>query len=135
MTNIWKHLGLGFDSRRLHQTFLLKNQTKMKDSKLTKKEKIKLVKAICEEECNYIYMEKDIDISFNHYSPDVHTVYLRENPKTINRVTHKDVKHIQDRIQNEVSDRWYLGLLISRPELFAWYTGEDEENDETEPLY
>ena len=107
----------------------------MKDSKLTKKEKIKLVKAICEEECNYLYMEKDIDVGYDHFSPEVNTVYLKENPKTTNRATHAAIRHIRDRIQEEVSDRWQLGLLVSRPELFAWYTGEDEEDDETEPLY
>ena len=59
----------------------------MKDSKLTKKEKIKLVKAICEEECNYLYMEKDIDVGYDHFSPEVNTVYLKENPKTTNTIS------------------------------------------------
>ena len=99
----------------------------MKDSRYGKKKKLDLVKEICEEECPKLYMDKDIDICFDHYSDEVHTIFLRENPKTTNRVTHEDVKHIAERIRNEVSERWHLGLLVSRPELFAWYTGEERD--------
>ena len=97
--------------------------------------KLKLVKAICEEECNYLYMNKDIDVAYDHYSNDIDIVYLKENPETINQVTHADVKHIAERIKNEVSDRWHLGLLVSRPELCSWYTDDNEDDHEKEPLY
>ena len=46
------------------------------------------------------------------------------------KVTHKSTKHIADRIKNEVSERMHLGLLVTRPELFAWYTGETDEDEE-----
>ena len=105
----------------------------MKDNTLSKKDKLKLVKAICEEECNYLYMNKDIDVTYDHYSNDIDIVYLKENPKITSQVTHADVKHIAERIKNEVSDRWRLGLIVSRPELFSWCT--DEDDHEKEPLY
>lgn len=116
-----------------------KKRSGISDKKYNKKQKLKLVKAICEEECNLLYMNKDIDVSFDHYSDEVHTVFLRENPKTTNRVTHADVRHIQERIHNEVTNRWYLGLLVTRPELFYGYSGDDDEDEDDglnkEPLY
>jgi len=102
----------------------------MKDKRLELKEKLRLTKKICEEECNLLYLEEDIDLTYDHYSPEVGTVYLRENSKTVNRVTHASVKHIADRIKKEVGARWYLGLIVSRPELFAWYTGEDDDDED-----
>ena len=90
--------------------------------------KLKRAEAICEEECNLLYMKQDIDVAYDHYSNDVHTIFLRENPKTTKRVTHEAVKHIDVRIKKEVSDRWQIGLIVSRPELCHWYTG-DKEND------
>ena len=98
----------------------------MKNKKPELKKQLKLVKLICEEECNLLYLEEDIDVTYDHYSPEVHTIYLRENPKTTNRVTHTNVKPIAKRIKEEINDRWHLGLIVSRPELFHWYTGEEE---------
>ena len=100
----------------------------IKDKKYSKKKKLRMVEQICEEECGLLYLEKDIDVSYDHYSPEVHTVYIRENPETTNRVTHEDVKHIAERIRTEVSERWHLGIVVSRPEMFAWYTGEEEDD-------
>lgn len=102
----------------------------MGNKKLEFKKKLQLAKKICEEECNLLYLAEDIDVTYDHYSSDVHTVYLKENPKTTNRVTHASVKHIADRLKEEVGDRWHLGLVVSRPEMFAWYTGENEDDDE-----
>ncbi len=95
----------------------------MKDSRFSKKEKLEKVIAICEHECPLIYMEKDIEVSFDHYSDEVHTVFLREDPETKVRVTHEDVKHIAERIRTEVSERWHVGLVVSRPELFSYDVG------------
>ena len=95
------------------------------------REKLKLVKEICEEECNLLYLTKDIDVTYDHYCSAVRTVYLREALKTTNRVTHTDVEHIEARLREEVETKWQLGLIVSRPEMAAWYTGEEEEdNDE-----
>jgi hypothetical protein len=96
-------------------------------SKKNKKDKLEKVKSICEEECNTLYLEKDIDVAYHHYSDETQTVFLRENPKTMVRVTHSDVKHLEKRIRKEVDKRWLVGLLVSRPEMFSWYTGEDKE--------
>ena len=105
-----------------------KKKPGIKDNKYSKKEKLRLVEKICEEECGLLYLEKDIDVAYDHYSGDVQTVFLKENPKTTNRVTHEAVKHIAERIRTEVSERWNLGLVVSRPEMFAWYTGEKEDD-------
>ena len=54
----------------------------MKSKNFKFKEKLRLAKRICEEECNILYLEEDIDVTYDHYSPEVHTIYLKENPKT-----------------------------------------------------
>ena len=96
----------------------MKQKKGMSDSRYSKKDKLLKAEAICEEECPLLYLEKDIDISFGHYSDEVETVFLIENPETNVRVTHLDVKHISERIKNEVSNRWQVGIIVSRPELF-----------------
>ena len=102
----------------------------MKDDKSSRKRKLKLVKKICAEECDLLYLNEDIDVAYDHFSPEVKTIFLRENPKTNVRVTHKAVKHIAKRIQKEVNDRWNLGLLVTRPELCSWYTGENDDDED-----
>ena len=91
------------------------------------KEKLKLAKDICEEECGIIYMSKDVDISYDHFCSDVRILYLKENPETTNRAVYADIEHLEKRIRNDVSSRWQIGLLVDRPEIFAWYTGEEDE--------
>jgi hypothetical protein len=109
----------------------------MKDNKLSKKEKLRLAKVICDEELKVINFAGKLKLSYDHYSPEVHTIYIREHRDSPRRVKHTDIKCIADRIKEEVDPRWNTGLIVNRPELFAWYVGEDD-NDELskpEPLF
>ena len=102
----------------------------MANKKTEIKKMLKKVKIIGKEECDKLYMEEDIDVQYHHYSPDVKTIFLKENRNTKVRVTHEAVKHIAKRIQKEVNPRWNLGLLVERPEQCAWYTGESDDDDD-----
>lgn len=97
----------------------------MTKKKLDMKEKMRLALQICEEECNILFLEGDIIVSFDHYSPEVHTIFLREDKASPRRVKHSDIKHIEKRIKEEVDPRWHLNFVASRPEKFVWYTGDD----------
>ena len=87
----------------------------MNDKKNEFKKKLHKAKQICEQECDILYLSKDIDLTYDHYCSEVHTVFLRESPETVNRVTHASVAHIAKRLKEEVGDRWNLGLLVTRP--------------------
>jgi hypothetical protein len=97
----------------------------MRNKKSEFKRQISKAKRICEEECGILYLEKDIDIAYDHYSPEVQTIFLKEDPETTVRVTHEAVKPISDKIK-KINKRWQIGLLITRPELFQ-YDGEDDD--------
>jgi hypothetical protein len=97
----------------------------MTKKKLDMKEKMHIALQICEEECNILFLQGEIIISFDHYSPEVHTIFLREDKASPRKVKQSDIKHISDRIRAEVDPRWNLNFVASRPEKFIWYTGED----------
>ena len=99
----------------------------VRKNKKSKKEKLEKAKTICEEECSILYLEKDIDVSYGHYSDETETVFLIENPDTFVRVTHFDVRHIENRIKKEVDKRWLIGIYVTRPELTSWYNGDDKK--------
>ena len=102
----------------------------MASSKVEIKHMLKNVRKICKEECETLFLEKDIDVKYDHYSHEVKTIFLRENSETRVRVTHEAVKHIAKRIRKEVNPRWNLGLLVHRPEYCSWYTGENDDDDD-----
>jgi hypothetical protein len=79
--------------------------------------KVKRVEELCLLESNRLYLSEDIDFSFDHCDTDVKTVYVREYEKTVNPVEHKHLKKLQEMIQKEVDERWYVGIIWSDPEL------------------
>ena len=97
----------------------------MTKTRLDMKEKMRLALQICDEEGNNLFLKREIIISFDHYSPEVHTIFLREAKTSPRRVKHSDIKHIEKRIKEEVDPRWHLNFIASRPEKFVWYTGDD----------
>lgn len=107
----------------------------MKDKKLGMKDKLRLVKVICDKELAIINARGELKLSYEHYSPEVHTIYIREHRDSPRRVKHVDVKKIADRIREEVDPRWNVGLIVQRPELFAWYMGEDDDLLKSELLF
>ncbi len=54
------------------------------------------------------------------------TIFLKEHPDTVVRVTHEAVKHIADKIK-KLNKRWQLGLLVTRPEMFSDNEDVDDE--------
>ena len=88
-----------------------------------------MVKAICKEESDKIYMERDIDFSYDHYDSEVHTVYVREALNTTNEVTFDSLRQISDRIKEEVDSRWQLGILYENTEMMH---GEEAGEQEME---
>ena len=84
-----------------------------------------MVKTICKEESDKIYMERDMDFSYDHYDSEVRTIYVREAPDTTNEVTFDSLKQISIRIKEEIDDRWQLGILHENTEMM-----HNEESDE-----
>ena len=80
--------------------------------------KVERVKELCIEESDRLYLTEDIEFSFDHYDNDVKTVYVREYENSANPVEHRHLKKLQDMIQKEVDDKWYIGIIWSDPELF-----------------
>ena len=95
-------------------------------SKSEHSKKLKLAKEICDEECGLLYLEEDIDVAYDHYSSEVETIFLKEHPDTVVRVTHEAVKHIADKIK-KLNKRWQLGLIVTRPEMFSYNEDVDDE--------
>jgi hypothetical protein len=100
----------------------------MTKKNLGMREKMRLAMEICEEECNILFLEGEVVVSFDHYSPEVHTIFLREDKASPRRVEQSDIKCISDRIRSEVDPRWNVNFIASRPEKFAWYTGDNPED-------
>lgn len=73
---------------------------------LTRKELIELIKDICLEHADELYLRRDIDFKFDHYDNDLKIVFLRETENTENPVTYDllkdlsiDLKNINKRIE------------------------------------
>jgi len=98
----------------------------MKDKKLEINEKMRLVKDIIDFEIGLLNLEGEFRLTFERYSPEVHTFYIKEHKDSPKRVTHTDLKHIAERIKNEVNPMWNLGIIVCRPELSFWYKGDDD---------
>ena len=83
----------------------------MLDKKTEFKKKIAMVKAICKEESDRLYLLEDIEFSYDHYDPEVRTIYVRESTKTTNEVTHESLRDLSNRVKDEVDGRWMIGIL------------------------
>ena len=79
--------------------------------------KVERLKELCREESDRLYLTEDIEFSFDHCDSDIKTVYVREYENTANPVEHKHLQKLQDMIQKEVDDKWYIGIIWSDPEL------------------
>ena len=75
----------------------------MKDKKLEINEKMRLVKDIIDFEIGLLNLEGEFRLTFERYSPEVHTFYIKE-----------------------VNPMWNLGIIVCRPELSFWYKGDDD---------
>ncbi len=74
----------------------------------SKGKKLKCKKKYVMKNVAYFILEEDIDIAYDHYSPEVQTIFLKEDPDTTVRVTHEAVKHISDKIkkiEQKMADR------------------------------
>ena len=79
---------------------------------MTFKEQLTLAKQLCEDALGILYLTQDVDAEYHHYDPDVETIFLKENPKTVVRIEFHMIKDLRDRIQREINKRWTLGIII-----------------------
>ncbi len=76
------------------------------------KEQLELAKYMCEDALGLLYISEDVDVEYHHYDGEVETIFLKENPKTVNRVEFYMIRDLEKRIQKEVNKRWIIGIIV-----------------------
>ena len=79
---------------------------------MTFKEQLKLAKQYCDDALGILYMTQDVDAEYDHYDPEVETIFLKENPETVVRIEFHMIRDLVDRIQTEINKRWTIGIII-----------------------
>lgn len=75
-----------------------------------KNKDLDLLIEITNEEATFCYITYDVEFKFCHYSPDVQTVYVREQHDSQNSVEFYMLDTLQKRIQ-EINPRYRVGII------------------------
>ena len=79
---------------------------------MTFKEQLKLAKEMCDEQLGILYITQDVDAEYDHYDPEVQTIFLKENPDTVTRIEFHMIRNLEKNIQQDINKRWTIGIII-----------------------
>ena len=71
-------------------------------------------KKICKLESDKLYLQYDIDFSFDHYDSEVRTVYVRESVISRNPVTYEILQDLELEIRTQVNKKWIIGIIYEQ---------------------
>lgn len=85
--------------------------------KKARKKELNEIQRIVEEEALECYLEYDAEFTFNDYSGDVQTIFVRESPDTNNPVEFHMLEKLKRRLK-KINSRYMVGIIFEdAPEL------------------
>ena len=79
---------------------------------------IERAKKICKNESDKLYLEYDIDFSFDHFDGEVRTLYVRESNASNNPVTYEILENLSEDIKTKVNKKWNIGIICEEVDLY-----------------
>lgn len=76
------------------------------------KEDIQKAKELCSQACDEIYMQYDVELSYDHYDPEVNCFYLFQSNDTNNKAEYYMLKDVEQEIK-KMNKRWRVGILYT----------------------
>jgi hypothetical protein len=79
------------------------------------KQDLDKVKQWTAEHSKYCWELWEVELSYDHFDPEVKTFYVREDQEnTLKPVEFKHVRELEERIQSEFGDRYKVGILFEQ---------------------
>ena len=82
------------------------------------KAQIERAKKICKNESDKLYLEYDVDFSFDHFDGEVRTLYVRESNISNNPVIYELLEDLGKEIKTKVNKKWNIGIIYEEVDLY-----------------
>lgn len=82
------------------------------------KAQIVRAKKICKNESDKLYLEYDVDFSFDHLDEGLRILYVRESNISNNPVTYEALEDLSKEIKTKVNKKWNIGIIYEEVDLY-----------------
>ena len=82
------------------------------------KVQISRAKKICKNESDKLYLEYDVDFSFDHFDGELRILYVRESNISNNPVTYEALEDLSEEIKTKVNKKWNIGIIYEEVDLY-----------------
>tara|TARA_R100000008_G_C3452343_1_gene99998 strand:- start:125 stop:424 length:300 start_codon:yes stop_codon:yes gene_type:complete len=82
----------------------------MSKKKKALKQQIRRLKEIFEQEKNNILLYHDVEFHLSGFNSEIQVVFVQEDIYSPSELTFEMLKNFENRIKEEISSRWYVGI-------------------------
>ena len=82
------------------------------------KAQIERAKKICKNESDKLYLEYDVDFSFDHFDGGLRILFVRESNTSNNPVTYEILEDLDNDIKTKVNKKWNIGIIYEEVGLY-----------------